>query len=264
MPATSATSPLRATRTSVFLPKEHGSWSLALEPLALGLIAAPSVAGGALALATVAAFFARRPLKALLASDGATPRPGALPAFVLLAACSAAGLATVAALGGIAPLWPLLLAAPCGVLFLHFDWQGESRAAAAELAGGTAFALLPAALATLAGWHAPAALGLAAIMVARTLPTILTVRTCLRLNKRQPAAPFRPIAAAAGALIGIGALAAFALVPWIAVAGAFLLLARTGLLVSPARPAWSARRIGFSEAVIGLLYVTAIGLASRP
>lgn len=44
-------------------PREHGSWSFALEPMALGLIAVPSVAGGWLALAVGAAFFARRPLR---------------------------------------------------------------------------------------------------------------------------------------------------------------------------------------------------------
>jgi hypothetical protein len=33
----------------LILPRAHGSWSLALEPLTLGLLAAPSAAGGALA-----------------------------------------------------------------------------------------------------------------------------------------------------------------------------------------------------------------------
>src|SRR6516162_7239992 len=45
------------------LPKEHGSWSLALEPVALGLFVAPSAGGGALAVAAMAGFLMRRPLK---------------------------------------------------------------------------------------------------------------------------------------------------------------------------------------------------------
>jgi hypothetical protein len=40
----------------VILPKEHGSWSLALEPIALGLLVAPSWAGGSLAVAVLAGF----------------------------------------------------------------------------------------------------------------------------------------------------------------------------------------------------------------
>ena len=39
------------------LPKEHGSWSLALEPVAFGLLVAPSAAGAALALAAGLGFF---------------------------------------------------------------------------------------------------------------------------------------------------------------------------------------------------------------
>jgi len=263
MPTPSPTVPPHARRAPVFLPKEHGSWSLALEPLALGLIAAPSVAGGALAVATMAAFFARRPLTAFLAAGETASRPGTIPAGLLLVACSVAGFATAAVTGGLAPLWPLLLAAPCGALFFHFDRQNDARAAAAEIAGGTAFALLPAALATLAGWPAPAALGLAAIMLARTLPTILTVRTCLRLNKRQPARPLLPVAAAGTAFAGLVFLAADSLVPWIAAGGALLLFGRTVLFVSPWRPVWPARRIGLTEAVLGLFFVAITALACR-
>ena len=60
-PILSETAPRRG---AVFLPREHGSWSLALEPLALGLLVVPSAAGAALAAAALAGFFARRPLKA--------------------------------------------------------------------------------------------------------------------------------------------------------------------------------------------------------
>ncbi|MGH8022300.1 MAG: YwiC-like family protein [Limisphaerales bacterium] len=44
-------------------PKEHGSWFLALEPVALGMLAAPSGAGAALAVAASSGFLLRRPLK---------------------------------------------------------------------------------------------------------------------------------------------------------------------------------------------------------
>ena len=44
-------------------PKEHGSWSLAFEPIVLSWLVAPSAAGGYLGVALAAGFFARRPLK---------------------------------------------------------------------------------------------------------------------------------------------------------------------------------------------------------
>ena len=60
------------------LPKEHGSWSLALEPVAFGLLVAPSAAGAALALAAVSGFFLRRPLKLVMAAKHDSRQPIAL------------------------------------------------------------------------------------------------------------------------------------------------------------------------------------------
>src|SRR3974377_1668220 len=47
----------------LILPREHGSWSLALEPVAFGMLAAPSTPGLALAAAAISGLFLRRPLK---------------------------------------------------------------------------------------------------------------------------------------------------------------------------------------------------------
>src|SRR5215471_15740861 len=69
---------------NLVLPKEHGSWSLALEPVALGLFVAPSVAGGALALTAVTVFFLRRPLKLGLATKTDPRRPMALACVSIL------------------------------------------------------------------------------------------------------------------------------------------------------------------------------------
>ena len=74
----------RPSLRALLLPREHGSWSLALEPLALGLIAAPSWPGAALALAALALFFARRPWQAARAGDvRLRPALGALAAPAL-------------------------------------------------------------------------------------------------------------------------------------------------------------------------------------
>ena len=53
---------------TVALPTEHGGWGITLEPVLLGLLVAPSVAGACLALATVGAFLARHPFK-IVAGD---------------------------------------------------------------------------------------------------------------------------------------------------------------------------------------------------
>ena len=54
-------------------------------------------------------------------------------------------------------------------------------------------------------------------------------------------------------MFGIGG--GFVVVPALAAGGAALLFARSGWMVSPWRPAWTARRIGLSEAVLGFVYV---------
>ncbi|MFI5335473.1 MAG: YwiC-like family protein [Opitutales bacterium] len=240
------------------MPKEHGSWSLALEPVALGLLVAPSPAGAALGLAAIAGFFSRRPLKAVLARQA---RPRSLAAALAFMACGGIGLAATLLLGGLPALWPLVLAAPFGILFAWFDSQGDSRETAAELAGSTAFALLPATFATLAGWAAPAALALAGVALARSVPTIVAVRTFLRGRKQQPVKAWLPLLTA---LLGLGALLALAAarqVPWLATAGAGVLFARTVWLGSSQAPKWTATRLGLTEAILGFGYVALAAVA---
>ncbi len=254
---------------SLVLPREHGSWSLALEPVALGLLVAPSRGGAWLALAVIAGFFTRRPLKLAVTLPRSDPRRRATIGWMLLFATTAlAGLllSTAPSLWRNTPhptwtaLWPLLLATPFGAAFLWFDLRGEMREAEAEIAGSAAFALVPAAFATLAGWSAAPALSLAGLMLARSVPTVLTVRAYLRLAKGKPATALPALACAGGALIAVVALATRGLVPGTAAALALLLVARTAWLLSPRAPTWSARRAGITEAILGAVFVAALAL----
>jgi hypothetical protein len=252
----------RLSHRDLLLPKEHGGWSLAFEPVALGLLVAPSAAGAVLALAAVAGFFTRRPLKLALTLPTTDPRRG--PAqrwaafFALLMLTLLAG---AAGLGSTRALWPLLLAAPLGGLFLWFDLRHAMREAEAELAGSAAFALLPAACATLAGWPAPTALALATLALARNVPTVLTVRTCLRLGKAQETNALPPLAAGGAAFTVAALLAWQGLVPAVAVAVHAVFWIRTGWLVSALRPAWPARQVGVMEAVLGGLQLGVLAAA---
>lgn len=247
-------SPVRPA-TSVFLPKEHGSWSLALEPLALGLLVAPSWGGGALAGAALAGFFARRPLKAALDSADSPRRTTARRALGLWAMLAVVGLVEMLVLAPWVALWPLLPAAFLGAVFVWFDAQGDSRAAAAEVAGSAAFAFVPAAFATLAGLSTVAALALAVLALARSVPTVLVVRTCLRLAKGALASRAMPLQVSAAALTALVVLGAKELVPLVSVVFGALLFVRALWLLGPWRPAWPAKRIGMMEAILGLLYV---------
>lgn len=254
-----------ASLKALVLPREHGSWSLALEPVALGLLVAPSPGGAWLALAVVAGFFTRRPLKLAWTLPSSDPRRAPAARWTALFGTLALAGLLLAGTGDspLSALWPLLLAAPLAAAFLWFDLRNEMREAEAELAGSAAFALVPAAFATLAGWTAGPALALAALMLARSMPTVLAVRAYLRIQKGRAAAAGAAWATAALALGVTGLLAWRGLVPAAAVAIVGLFFARTAGLLGPARPTWSARRIGMLEAVLGVIFLTGLVLAYR-
>jgi len=246
---------------TVFLPKEHGSWSLALEPIALGLLIAPSWAGGALAGTVLAGFFARRPLKAAFHPTPSARRTTARWTLALWIACALVGFGETLLLAPWTALWPLGPTALLGAVFVYFEAQGESRAAGAEVAGSAAFACIPAAFAALAGWAPAAALALAGVALARSVPAVLTVRGYLRLRKGGELDPALPVLAAGVAAVALGGLAIAGAVPWIAPSLGGLLFLRSWWFLGPRHPAWPARVVGMFEAIVGLLYVGVITAA---
>jgi len=242
-------------------PREHGSWSLALEPLALGLIAAPSAAGFILAAAVLAGFFVRRPLRLALAGREDPRRRLAVACVVVLGAAAAAGLAAAAAFAGAVNLWPLLLGVPPGVAFIWLDSRGEARVAGAEVAGVCAFAVVPAGLAAAAGWPLATALALAATMAGRSVPAVMAIRAYLRRHKGQPITVVPALAAAATAVIAAVLLAGGGLAPWTAPLMMAVFLVRTAVLLGWRQPRWSAHRVGIAESVLGGVLVIVLAIS---
>lgn len=239
----------------VALPAEHGGWALLLEPLLLGLVVAPSGAGGLLALAALGAFLCRHPL-ALALSDRRRgrryPRTALAEAFAAgygALALTAGGVAL--ALSGGVP-WPALLpAAGLAALQMFYDARRAGRALLPELAGAAALAMLAPAVALCGGMALLPALALGALAMARALPAIIYVRVRLRLARGEPTSA-RPaiLAHVAGLAAGL-ALVAFGLLPWLAALALALLLARAAWTYAPVRAAI----VGVQEVVAGLLTV---------
>jgi hypothetical protein len=247
----------------VVLPKEHGSWSLALEPVALGLLAAPTLGGAALAVAATAGFFVRRPLRLALSDSRPERRDAARRAAVACAAVAVAAWFGALVVGGIGWLPWLIPAAAAGAVFLYFDLQKAGREQHAEVAGAFAFAWLPAAFACLAGWNHPEAAALGVVMIARAVPTVLTVRGCVRARKNRSGPAGWPVVAAVLAAGAVIWLARVGLAPWTAAALLLILATRSfGLLVFP-RPAFRASTIGMIEAAFGVAFVVAVAVAWR-
>jgi YwiC-like protein len=243
----------------LILPKEHGSWSLALEPLAFGLLAATSPAGFALALAAVAGFFLRRPLKIIFREPANGRRELALACGFILGLIALAGALVAMEWAGPMKLWPLVPAMGAGLAFVWFDSRNEGREGAAEVAGAIAFGMLPAAFGSLAGLDAPRALALAAIMLMRSVPTVLLVRTCLRLKKGHPTSAMPAIIAATLAAAFAGWLIWIHLAPWPAILFAIIFLGRTLWLLAR-RQNFSAKTIGITEMALGIAMVLSLGI----
>ncbi len=242
------------------LPKEHGSWSLALEPVAFGLLVAPSAAGAALALAAVSGFFLRRPMKLLLSRKSDPCQPLAARSLAILLLTGLTGLLLAVRFGAAGGWWPLLPAALAGMVFAWCDNRNEAREGAAEIAGVVSFSLLPAAFGALAGWSVAASLALAAIMLVRSVPTVLTVRTTIRIRKGRPYIIAPALLTAGAGVFLIAWLAALRLAPWLALVFSLILAARTAWLLLW-RPQLTAKTVGITEAVLGGMIVVVLALA---
>jgi len=243
----------------LILPKEHGSWSLALEPVALGVFVAPSVGGAALAVAAVAGFLLRRPLKLGLAVKSDPRRPMAVACISTLSLLALTGLLLAIKIGGAERLWPLLPAALAGTVFAWCDSRNVAREGAAEVAGAVTFGILPAAFATLAGWSLNASLALAAISLVRGVPTVLCVRTFLRFNKGQSIAITPAVTAAVAGFLAVVWLEFLRLTPWPAAVFALIFAVRTIWLLGW-RPRLTPRRVGIIEAILGTSMVLVLAL----
>jgi hypothetical protein len=255
--------PVPARWGEIILPKEHGSWALALEPIAIGLLVAPSLAGAWFSLAVIAAFFARRPLRLLANGRDRTRRSQARRAAGACASISLLCLAASIASAGVNWLGSLLPSITAGAFFLHFDLRGAGREETAEIAGAAAFAFVPSVLATLAGWPGLAALALALIVAGRSVPSVMFVRAYLRAAKTGVHRVWPALIAAALAL-ALGAVAAAAQVAPAAALGMLALFAVRGLILLVfLRPRIRARALGWTEAALGGLWVVVTALAWR-
>jgi hypothetical protein len=210
MAAVEVASPERVRWRAVAVPAEHGGWGLTAEPVLLGLLVAPSIAGGAIGLATVLAFLVRTPLK-LAAVDRRRHRWLARSALAArVAAVELVLLATLVAVasarGGARWLVPGALATPLVAVELWFDVRSRSRRLVPELAGAAGVAASVAAIALAGGRSGALAAALWLVLVARSLGALPFVRAQI-FRLRQGGARRGASDAAQVVAIAVGAIA---------------------------------------------------------
>lgn len=218
------------------LPSEHGGWGFLLEPVALGLLVAPSIGGLCIALGAVAAFLARHPLKLAIQDWLRHRRYPRSRACELLALGYAAAACAFLVMAPPRAVLALSAAIPLALAQFVYDARNRGRAFTPELLGVLAPGAIAGAIAVAAGRSLPFAATLWVLMALRAVPSIVYVRSALRGSSRK-------------VMLGthVAAVAIAALISPIAAVAMLLLLLRA--IPSTARLA--ARTIGFREIAWG-------------
>ncbi len=249
---------------TVALPTEHGGWGFVLEPVILGLVLAPSYVGFMIGLSALAGFLSRHPIKILWNDYSAgrnVPRTQAAIVFGGIYFVSATGFLAVAMSYGMRPFAPFAVALPMMGAVLLYDFLGKSRTLVPEMLAPVALGSTVASIAIAGGWSFVGAMVLWSLLAARWTPTVLYVRSRLRLEYGREAEMVLP---AVAHLLAIGfamLLVMIDLAPPLMITAFALLLARNLIGLSRFRRSLTPQRVGFTEVGWGVVAVTIFALA---
>lgn len=245
------------------VPTEHGGWSITLEPVLLGLIVAPSVAGFALGAAALLAFITRSPLKVVLVDRWRGRRLERTRIAIRVAAVEIAAivaLVTIAVMTATAVFWwPLALAAPLVAIEVWYDMRSRSRRLIPELAGTIGIGSVATAIALADGADAGVAAGLWVVIAARSIATVPFIRMQLLRLKELPHTIWHSDVAQVAAVAVATAGVPLGIVPEpaaLAVAGL-----ATFELIAVRKAPRPAAVLGTQQVVLGLTVVLITGLS---
>lgn len=253
---------------AVALPAEHGGWALIVEPVALGLLVAPSVGGLFIGAGALAAFLARHPLKLAIGDrrkNRILNRTSFADRFALLYVSMAIVFFTLAL--ATLPrefLLPFVIAAPLVFVQFLYDARGQSRKLIPELTGALAVGSISTVIALAGGWSRPMAFALWIIVACRHVPTILYLRVLLsrRRQKQRPAANGAVIVVQLLPLIAVYVLLLFKIAPAVAMVVFVVLFGRALIgLLNQSEP--TPKTLGISEILFGTFAVLMVSAGYR-
>lgn len=249
---------------AVAVPIEHGGWGLTFEPVVLGLLIAPSIAGVALGVAAFLAFLVRTPLKLVFVDAWRRRRLDRTGLALRVAAVELAALGALGVLVVYAAGWswltPIAIAVPLVVVELWFDARSRGRRLIPELCGSIGIAAVAAAILLAGGEGAALAAGVWLVLGARALGSVPFVRIQIARLRRGAGAVWQSDTAQAVAVLA-GGLAVLVDRRLLAGAGAVVALAVLHLVWVRQQPV-PAKQLGIGETVlgIGLVAATATGV----
>lgn len=266
---TSSSIPDKPTGTvrwrSVALPAEHGGWAMLISPILLGFLVVPSITAVFLALAIIASFLARTPLKIVWKDSQKGRRfartTAAMKVLVLYVFLIVVGFGGALYFGGWQPLMPLLAVLPLLLLLLYFDLFSTSRQLLSQLVAPIVLSSVTAGMALAAGWTWPYALALWSIPLMLSIPAILYVRSRIRMDKDRAAGARTAVFSHVLAAIVAIALAATGYIPALAALAIFILMLRAATNLSTYRRPMTIKQLGWSEIAFSLMtvFMSAIG-----
>jgi hypothetical protein len=232
----------------------------------LGMLVAPSWAGLWICLAALGIFLIHQPLR-IVVKDRLRGRRFARTGYAARFAAVYAVLALVslglAVLTAPAAFWiPLLLAVPLAGIQLLYESRNRGRELVPEVCGAIALGATAPAIAMASGCSSMLAALLWLLVILRSIPSILYVRTRLSLLHGKSISPRISLIAHFGAGIIIGVIWINERVLWTALLaiGILLLRAVAGLRQHDV----PARQIGFQEMAFGLIYAVLMAVGIPP
>jgi YwiC-like protein len=244
---------------AVALPAEHGGWALIIEPIALGLLVAPSIAGLFIGAGALACFLARHPLKLAVGDrrkNRILKRTSLADRFVLLYVTLAIVFFTIAGVNSPRGfLLPFIMAGPLLLIQFWYDANGQSRKPIPEVVGALAAGSIATAIALAGGWTSTA-FALWIIVACRHVPTILYLRVLFnrRRQDQRPSVNGAIIAVQLLPLIAVYVLLMLKAAPAVAIVVFAILFVRAVIgLFNQAAP--TPRQLGISEIAFGAFAV---------
>ena len=254
----------RVPARSIALPVEHGAWGFLFEPALAGLILAPSLAAPFVLLFFVGSFLVRHPLKFVIGDLRQGRRlPRTTLAFQFAAiygAIAALGLMGMALTAPSDAFLPLITVAPLVIYLVAQDVMRQSRDLLPELTAAFTLASSITVFALAGGWSSITAFALWAVMIARLVPSVLYVRSRLRLEKGKQYSLLSSVASHILAVLALSALWSFGLASILTVLMAVFLTGRAAYGLSRYRKVLKAKVIGMWEVGYGVLYALTVVL----
>ena len=253
---------------AVALPAEHGGWALIIEPIALGLLVAPSIAGLLIGAGSFAAFLARHPLKVAIGDrrkNRVLKRTSLADRFALLYVALATVFFTLAITRmSRESLLPFAIASPLVLIQFLYDARGQSRKLTPELAGALAVGSISTTIALAGGWSMPTAYALWIIVACRHVPTILYLRVLLGRRRQKQRSTVNGIVLTVQLLplIAVYLLLFFKIAPAVTIV-VFAILFVRALVGLFNQAELTPKTLGISEIVFGTFAVLLVGAGYR-